>query len=127
MRKHLSHLVQKVGRLKFSKKDDSGLLKKFTDKFKTSLGPEGEALIAEDNAEIRETWQRLREAEKQQNEPEGISTQREKAAQEVQDLRTRLERVQAQINALQDRAGSNLEIKPELQTSATEKELSNRP
>ena len=55
------------------------------------------------------------EAEKQQNEPEGLSAQREKAAQEVQDLRTRLERVQAQINALQDRAGSNLESKTELQ------------
>ena len=84
-------------------------------------------MIAEDNAEIRETWQRLREAEKQQNEPEGLSAQRGKAAQEVQDLRTRLERVQAQINAHQDRAGSNLEIKPELQTSTAEKELSNRP
>ena len=72
-------------------------------------------MIAEDNADICETRQRLCEVEKQQNKLEGFSTEREKAAEEVQDLRTRLERVQAEINALQDRAGSNLESKTELQ------------
>ena len=46
------------------KKDGSGLLQKFTDKFKTALGSEAESLIGEENEEIGETRQRLREAEK---------------------------------------------------------------
>ena len=126
--KTLVSFGSKAGETEIFKKDDSGLLKKFTDKFKTSLGPEAEALVAEDNAEIREARQRLREAEKPKNEPEGLSAQREKAAQEVEDLRTRLEQVKAQINVLQDRAGSNLESKTELQRlQQLKKELSNRP
>ena len=56
------------------KKDASGLLKKFTDNFKTSLGPEAESLIAQDNKEIREARQSLRESEKQLKEAEKLSS-----------------------------------------------------
>ena len=44
----------KGGETEIFRKDGKGLLKKFTDKFKTSLGPEAESLIAQDNDEIRE-------------------------------------------------------------------------
>ena len=54
----------KGGETEIFRKDGKGLLKKFTDKFKTSLGPEAESLIAQDNEEIRENRQRLREAAK---------------------------------------------------------------
>ena len=81
------------------KKDRSGLLANFTKKFKTSLGPEAESLIAHDNEEIRETRQSLREAEKQLQEAEKLSSEREKAAQEVQNLRTKLDQTQAKIDA----------------------------
>ena len=55
----------KGGETEIFKKDGKGLYKKFTDKFKTSLGPDAESLIAQDKEEIRENRQRLREAEKQ--------------------------------------------------------------
>ena len=45
------------------KKDGSSFLKSFTDRFKTSLGPSAEALLAEENQEIRELNQRKKEAE----------------------------------------------------------------
>ena len=45
----------KGGETEIFRKDGDGLLKTFTDKFKTSLGPEAESLIANDNEEIRET------------------------------------------------------------------------
>ncbi|KAL9962440.1 hypothetical protein ACROYT_G031544 [Oculina patagonica] len=100
----------KGGETEILKKDGSGLLKKFTDKFKASLGQEAESLIAQDNEEIRETRQRLREAEIQQQQAERIGIQKEKAAQEVRDLRIRIERAQAKI----DQLGSNVENESEL-------------
>ena len=92
-----------------------GLLKKFTDKFKTSLGPEAESLIAQENEEIRENRQRLREAEKQLRDAEKLASEREKAAQEVQNLRNRIERNQAQIEKIQEEQGTNVESESELQ------------
>ena len=100
----------KGGETDIFRKDGKGLLKKFTDKFKTSLGPEAESLIAQDNEEIRENRQRLREAEKQRKEAEKLASEREKAAEEVQDLRTRIDRTQASI----DQLGSNVENESEL-------------
>ena len=46
------------GETEIFRKDGKGILKKFTDMFKTSLGPEAESLIAQDNDEIRENRQR---------------------------------------------------------------------
>ena len=104
----------KGGETEIFRKDGKGLLKKFTDKFKTSLGPEAESLIAQDNEEIRENRQRLREAEKQLRDAEKLASEREKAAQEVQDLRIRIERNQAQIEKIQEEQGTNVESESEL-------------
>ena len=98
------------GETEIFRKDRGGLLKKITDKFKTSLGPEAESLIAQDNDEIRENRQRLREAEKQLRDAEKLASEREKATQEVQDLRTRIDGTQASI----DQLGSNVESESEL-------------
>ena len=98
------------GETEIFRKDGKGLLQKFKDKFKTSLGPEAESLIAQDNDEIRENRQRLREAEKELRDAEKLASEREKAAQEVQDLRIRIERTQASIEQL----GSNVESESEL-------------
>ena len=104
----------KGGETEIFRKDRRGLLKKFTDKFKTSLGPEAESLIAQDNEEIRETRQSLREAESQLKEAEKLSSEREKAAQEVNDLRTRLDQMQARTDAFHDEQGSTVESESEL-------------
>ena len=104
----------KGGETEISKKDRSGLLKKFTDKVKKSLGPEAESLIAQGNEEIRETRQSMKEAESQLKAAENLSSEREKAAQEVQDLRTRLDQTQAKIDALHGEQGSTPESESEL-------------
>ena len=102
------------GETEIFRKDGKGLLQKFKDKFKTSLGPEAESLIAQDNDEIRENRQRLREAEKELRDAEKLASEREKAAQEVQDLRIRIERTQAQIDAHTQEQGTNVESESEL-------------
>ena len=98
------------GETEIFRKDGKGLLQKFKDKFKTSLGPEAESLIAQDNEEIRENRQRLREAEKQLRDAEKLASEREKAAQEVQNLRNKKEKTQASIDQLE----SNVENESEL-------------
>ena len=100
----------KGGETEIFKKDGRSLLKKFTDKFKTSLGTDAESLIAQENEEIGETRQSLREAEKQLQEAEKLSSEREKAAQEVQNLRTKLDQTQAEIHGME----SSLENEAEL-------------
>ena len=97
----------KGGETEIFKKDGKSLLKKFTDKFKTSLGPEAESLIAQDR-------QRLREAEKQIRDAEKLASVRQKSAQELQDLRTRIERTQAQIKTIHEEQGSNVESETKL-------------
>ena len=47
----------KGGESDIFKKNDSGLLKSLTDRFKNTLGPKGEDIIAEDNKSIREEKQ----------------------------------------------------------------------
>ena len=43
---------------------ETEIFKKFTDKFKTSLGPEAKSLLSQDNEEIKEIRQSIREDEK---------------------------------------------------------------
>ena len=103
----------KGGETKILIDDGTGLLKSFTEKFKTSLGPEAKSLIAQDNEEIRETRQSLREAESQLKQVEKLSSETEKAAHEMEDLRTRLDQTQARIDPLHDEQGSTLESESE--------------
>ena len=102
------------GETEIFRKDGKGILQKFKDMKKTSLGPDAESLIAQDNAEIRENQQRLREAEKQLRDAEKLASKREKAAQEVKDLRTKIQRVNAQIDAHAQEHGTNAESESEL-------------
>ena len=56
----------------------------------------------------------MREAEIQLKEAEKLSSEREKALQEVKDLRARLDQTQAKIDALHDEQGSTVESELEL-------------
>ncbi|XP_078345101.1 uncharacterized protein LOC144630602 [Oculina patagonica] len=97
-------------------------MKSFLDSFKDELGPSAEDIIAQENESIRDVRQtlrkaerqRLREAEKQLQEAQKLASEKEKAALEVQDLRNKIERTQAQIEALTQEHGSNLESASEL-------------
>ena len=92
----------KYGETRILKKDGSGFLKAFTDKFKKALGPRAEEAIAQDNHDIREDRQKvtageqdLREKEQQQN------TLVQKSADNIQNLQRRLEQTQAKIADLE--------------------------
>ena len=76
------------------KKDGSGLLKSFTDKFKNALGPSSEELLAEENQEVREQRKRLKKEEKKLKEAEKLAVQKEKLEDEAQYLRKRIEKTQ---------------------------------
>jgi len=61
-------LGPKGGETQIFKKDQSGFLKSFTDRFTKTLGPAAEQIIAEDRNTSQQERQRLEEAEKQMQE-----------------------------------------------------------
>ena len=83
-------------------------------KIKNSLGKSAEEIISEDQDSIREQRQRLVEAQNQQRQAETLAAEREKQAQEMQNLSQQFERTQGRIDALQEDHGSNLKSKTEL-------------
>ena len=107
-------LGPKLGESGIMKKDGSGLLKSFTDKFSEALGPRAEQIIAEDRDTIQEQRQRLQEAEKQQREAKKIAAAREEELRQMENLKQQTERTQARIDALEQEHGSNLESETEL-------------
>ena len=64
----LVHYGTTGGEDRIFKKDNSGFLKSFTDKFKKALGPSSEELLEKENREVREAKQRLIESEKELKE-----------------------------------------------------------
>ena len=95
-------LGPKGGESDIFKKNDSGLLKSLTDRFKNTLGPKGEDIIAEDNKSIRE--------EKQLREKERIAADHQRANDEVQNLKNKIEQTQAKIDAFDEEHGSESEL-----------------
>ena len=109
------------------KDDGSDLRKSFLDSFKDKLGPRAEEVIVEDRDTIQEQHQRAAYAEKQLEQANALAAEREKEAQEIQNLRRKIDRTQAQIDAIQGEHGSNLESETELnRLKQQKKKLSNR-
>ena len=79
-----------------------------------TLGRRAEQIIEEDRNTAQEQRQRLEEAEKQQREAEKIAEEREKEAQEIKVLEGKIERINANIDAIQETHGINLESDAEL-------------
>jgi len=94
--------------------DESGLMKSFTKAFKDKLGPGEEGIIAEDCDTIREQRQRLIEAEIQLKQAETLASQREEEKKEIEVLRRKIEQTDADIQAIQENQGSNIESEAEL-------------
>jgi len=99
---------------KILKEDESGLMKSFMERFKNELGPESSEIIKEDRDTIREQRQRLNEAEKQLQQAGKLSAQRKNEKRELEALRSKIAQTDAQIDAIQDEQGSNLESEAEL-------------
>jgi len=89
-------------------------LKSFTDKFSSPLGPWAEEIIDDDHDTIREERQRLLEAENPLKQTEALAAERKKNSQEMQELRKRIDRTQARIDALQEEQGTKVESEAEL-------------
>ena len=87
---------------------------KLTKEITKSLGRRAEQFIEEDRNTAQEQRQRLEEAEKQQSEAEKLAEEREKEAQEIQVLEGKIERTNANIDAIQETRGTNLESEAEL-------------
>ena len=92
------------------KRDGSGLLKSFTDRFKTALGPSSEELLVKENQEVRKAQQSLKEAQKQ------LQKEQNDALEKVQNLKQRYEQVEAKRKALKKEQGSSLENQIEKDT-----------
>jgi len=90
------------------------LQKSFIKLKETALGPKYEVVIEQDRDTIREMKQRLAEAEKQLQQAETFSSQREEEKREVEVLRRKIEQTDADIEAIHDEQGSNLESGAEL-------------
>ena len=99
---------------KILKDDESDLTKSFLDSFKDKLGPRAEEIIVEDRDTIQEQRQRAADAEKQLEQANALAAEREKEAQEIQNLRQKIDRTQALTDAIQEEHGSNLESETEL-------------
>ena len=84
----------KLGETRVLKKKGRGLLKAFTDKFKDALGPSAEELIAAKTQAERELRRRLAEEEQQLKAKEKQTTLEQKTADNVQNLRRRVEETQ---------------------------------
>ena len=103
------------GETQIFKKDGSGFLKSFIDKFSKSLGPSAEEILAEDRDTIQEQRHRFVEAEIQLREADKIAAEKENEEQEKQNLEQQINRILERFNALEGEHGSNLESEAELQ------------
>ena len=98
-------LGPKGGETQIFKKDQSGFLKSFTDRFTKPLGPAAEQFIAED----RNTSQQER-----QRQAKKITAEQEKKKQDIETLKQKIEKVNSQIDNIHDEHGSNVEMETKL-------------
>ena len=92
----------KYGETRVLKKDGSGFLKSFTDKFKKGLGPRAEEVITQDNQNIREGRQKVKAGEQDLREKEQQqSALVQRSTENIQNLQRRLEKTQANIADLE--------------------------
>ena len=92
----------RYGESRVLKKDGSGLLKGFTDKFKKALGPKAEQVIAQENQAIKEDRQKVKAGEQDLREKiEEQNTLAQRTEDNVRHLQGRLEQTQAKIATLE--------------------------
>ena len=86
------------------KKDGSGFLKKFTDKFKDTLGPSAEQIIAEKNAEIQDKNQELVAVENHQQQ---LDAEIEKQMLQMKENKDKSIYTQKRIETVKSQHGDN--------------------
>ena len=104
----------KYGETRVLKKDGSGFLKSFTDKFKKALGPRAEEVLTEKTQDERALRQKLAEEERQLKGKEQQTALEQKAAENVRNLTKRIEQTRAKREGLETEHGSTLEQQNEI-------------
>ena len=98
----------KGGEDRIFKKDRSGLLKSFTDKAKSALGPNSEELLAKENQEVREAKKMVLESEKELKEKTKRAKLEQIAKNEKQKLEGKIEKNKETIGVLEEEHVQNL-------------------
>lgn len=113
-------------KLKFSEKMAVVFSKNYTNRFKKSLGPKAESLIAQDEEKEREIQQKIREEESRIKDFEKYSTESEKQLQKVKNLQAKYERLKAEREKLEKEHGTTIDVDTEvLELKMLEKEEKN--
>ena len=99
----------KGGESRIMKADNSGLPKSFIDSNRKALGKSAEELAAEKAQEARDLRLRLLEEERQLKDKEKQTALEQKTAENVRNLKRRLEQTQARREVLETEHGSTLE------------------
>ena len=104
----------KYGETRVLKKDGSGFLKGFTDKFKKALGPSAEMIIAEDNTALQDAKRRIAEAQVLEDHLNKQAERQQQEVQERQRLETQLEQINQRIDNMENEGGTMMERQMEL-------------
>ena len=104
----------KGGESRIMKADNSDLLKSFVDSNKKALGKSAEELAAKKTQEEKDLRLKLLEEEKQLKEKEQQTVLEQKTAENVRNLKMRIEQTQARREELETEQGSTLEQQKEI-------------
>ena len=104
----------RAGESRIMKADNSDLLKAFVDSNKKALGKSAEELAAEKTQEEKDLRLKLLEEEKQLKDKEQQTVLEQKTAENVRNLKRRIEQTQARREELETEQGSTLEQQKEI-------------
>ena len=92
---------------------DNTFTKAFSSQYGDALGPSAENIIAEDQMSMRDTQQRVTEAQQLENRLNKQATKQQQEAQERQRLENQLEQINQRIDNMQHEGGTEMERKME--------------
>ena len=90
-------------------KEDGNLSASFLKQYSGALGPSAENIIVEDNTALRDTQQRLDEAQQAEARLNAQAQKQEQEAQERQRLETQLEQINQRIDNMENEGGTTME------------------
>ena len=94
-------------------KQDGNFTASFLKQYSDALGPSAEEIIAEDNTALRDTKQRVTEAQQLEARLNTQAEKQEQAAQERQRAETQLEQINQRIANMEKEGGTEMEMQME--------------
>ena len=90
-------------------KQDNTFRAEFSQKYSAALGPSAENIIAEDNTALRDTQQRIKDAQQVESRLNAQAQKQEQETQERQRLETQLEQTNQRIDNMEKEGGTVME------------------